>query len=138
MITKTFEFESEGLACMVNLPEEYGNYQIVVELRAYPNQDMPDEYIDRVKKRFDGVEGNQILIVVKQTFNKEYWTKYYQDKEQVDICTCCGQKVPEGFYNVRLQQAEELSNITWGFKVLDEKYILDIAEHTKQLVKDSE
>jgi len=138
MITKTFEFTAEGLACMVSLPEEYGNYQVVVELRSYPNQDMPDEYIDVLKKRFEEVEGNQLLVVVKQVFNKEYWTKYYQEKEQVDICTCCGQKVPEGFYNVRLQEAEERAKDMWGFKVLDEKYILDILEHTKQLVKDAE
>lgn len=129
MITKIFKYETDEMVFPAHLPIEYGYYMIFLELRYHSEQNMPDMYIERVKERFKDDKNNQFLIVVKQTFNKEYWTQYYATKLMTDLCPGCNQPLPVGYYDKSLKDAEERSKKSWGFKVIDEEYVMELKEN---------
>ena len=131
MITKIFKYETDDAVFPAHLPEEYGNYQVVINLGYHRMEDGIDNYIDILKKRFNDDKDNKFLIVVKQTFNKEKWTEFYAERQRVDLCPCCAQSLPPGYYDKSLKDAEERTKKYWGFKIIDEKYILGVAENSK-------
>jgi len=137
MITKIFKYESENLVEAVHLPKEYGYYQIVVELRSFHlAENMPDNYINTLRERFLKNPDKEFLIVVKQTFDKEKWTEYYKQKQLTDLCPCCSQPVPAGYYDKSLKDAEARSKTYWGFKIVDEKYLIVLLESGKKFFND--